>query len=200
MNIEDLLKDPNKAKEVLKQAIENGDKKLAEALIPIVRDPWLTYEYALKIAKEKIKDEWEDIVAQNPFSSYLYAFYVLHNPFPKGEDAISKITDYSYYYAKDVLKGPFPKGEDAMSREPFYAYSYASSILKGPFPKGEDVISKDAYFSYVYARDALNDRFEKGEKAIIDNKKHLKDYMRFLKQIGKLDEFLKDHSRIKIKV
>jgi len=88
MNISDLLKDPNKVKEVLTMAIDNKNKELAEMLIPIVKHPYLTYLYAEEIVKDKIKDEWEDIIAQDPDSIYAYAYTVLHKPFIKGEDAI----------------------------------------------------------------------------------------------------------------
>jgi hypothetical protein len=106
----------------------------------------LTYWYASNIVNGKIKDEWEEIIAQDLYASFNYALDVLHAPFPKGEDAISK----------------------------------------------------NAYFSYRYAKEVLKDRFEKSEKTIINGKKYLIiKYMKFLKQIGKLDEFLKDHPEVK---
>jgi hypothetical protein len=175
MNISDLLKDPNKAKEVLEKAINSKDKELAELLIPIVKDPFLTYRYANEIVKGKIKNEWEDIIAQDSKISLDYALKVLHDPFPKGEDAIAQ--------------------------DPYSAYQYARYVLYGPFPKGEDAISKDTYFSYGYAKEVLKDRFKKSERTIINGEKYLiKDYMKFLKQIGKLNEFLKDHPEVKDKI
>jgi hypothetical protein len=172
MNIADLLKDPNKAKEALKEAIKKKDKKLAETLIPMVKDPFLTYEYALKIVKGKIKDEWEDIIALD--------------------------AQTSFWYAKYIIKGPFPKGEDKIAKWLRYAYTYANDILQGPFLKGEDTIAIDGYYSYLYAQNVLKDRFIKGEDAIIKNKKQLTSYIKFLKEIGKLDEFLRDHPEIKV--
>jgi hypothetical protein len=172
MDVNDLLKDPDKLKKVLRRAIWNNDKKLAEILIPIVRDPRLTYLYAFEIVQDKIKDEWEDIISKDAECAYRYAFYILKGPFPKGEDAISKVSDYSYYYAEEILKGPFPKGEDAISR--------------------------NDKLSYMYAKFILEDRFKKGEGTIIKDKYYLEDYIEFLKQIGKLDEFLKDHPEVKL--
>jgi hypothetical protein len=115
MNISDLLKNPNKAKSLLEKALENEDKELAEVLIPLVKDPQLVYFYALKIAKGKIKDEWEDIIASD--------------------------STYSYWYSNNVLKRPFPKGEDAIAKDPYTAYNYARYILKDRFIKGEEAIT-----------------------------------------------------------
>jgi len=171
MNITDLLKDPNKIKKVLWKAIKDKNKEAAETLISVVKDPELTYEYARNIVKGKIKDEWEDIIATNP--------------------------TYSYRYAEKVLKGPFPKGEDSIAKDYWCSYYYAYEVLKGPFPKGEDVIAKNPNYSYLYADLILKDRFIEREKAIIRNRNYLKDYMKFLKQIGKLEEFLNDHPRVK---
>jgi len=170
MNISDLLKDPDKIKKVLKEAIKKKDKELAETLIPMVKDPFLTYEYAEKIAKGKIKDTFEDIITLDGQTSF--------------------------WYAKFILKGPFPKGEDEMAKWLRYAYGYASDVLHGPFPKGENTIATDSYYSCLYAQNVLKDRFIKGEGTIIKNKKQLTSYTNFLKQIGKLDEFYKDHPEI----
>jgi lambda repressor-like predicted transcriptional regulator len=174
MNISDLLKDPEKAKEVLDLAIRTQNKELAEILIPVVKDPYLIYRYADRIAKRKIKDEWEDIIAQDSYASYDYANY--------------------------ILKGPFPKGEDAIAQKPFTSYHYVKNVLHGPFPKGEDAIAKDLWYSYFYAQNFLKDRFKKGEKVIIGNRDWLNKYIDFLKKIGKLDEFLNDHPEVKDRV
>jgi lambda repressor-like predicted transcriptional regulator len=186
VNIGDILKDTNKAKKFLeKLIIEKGDKKLAEILIPLVKDPYLTYRYAKDIVKGKIKEEWEDIIAQN--------------------------SNVSRDYAIEVLKGPFPKGEDAIAQDPYSAYQYARYALHKPFPKGEDAIANSAALSLYYAKYVLHDRFPKGEKTIINSKidpttsdllsedePGLDAYVEFLKSIGKLDEFLKDHPEVKI--
>lgn len=182
MNIGDILKDVNKVKSFLEKLIDDKkNKDLVEILIPIVKHSDLTYNYAKKIVKDKVKDEWEDIIAQDSLSSYNYAM--------------------------TVLNGPFPKGEDVIATNPYTAYNYARNVLKGRFEKGEDAIAKSAIFSYYYAKDVLHDRFPKGEKAIIDSKgrvweyetdDYLTLYVEFLKSINKLDEFLKDHPEVKI--
>jgi len=172
MNIEDLLKDKIKAKKVLEKALVDGNKDLVKALIPIVKDPELTYFYAKDIVKGKIKDEFEDIIATSD--------------------------RYSYFYAKNVLRSPFPKGEDNIALT-LYSYFYAKYVLNSPFPKGEDAIARDNYYSYDYAKDILKDRFIKGEKSIIDSC-WVYDYVDFLKKINKLNEFLKDHPEVKDKI
>ena len=146
MDVNDLLKNPDKLKKVLREAIWYNDRKLAEALIPLVKNPHLTYLYASEIIKGKIKDEWEDIIAQNEV--------------------------YSFHYAKNILKGKFEKGEEVISKSTEYSFHYAQNILKSRFEEGEESIIKDNYY--------------------------LKNYVEFLKQIGRLDEFLKDHPKIKL--
>jgi lambda repressor-like predicted transcriptional regulator len=185
MDILDLLKNPAKAKIVLENAIIEKNKELAETLIPIVKHPYLTYRYAKEIARGKVKDEWEEIIIQNPYASLDYASY--------------------------VLKGPFPKGEEVIAQNPYTSLDYAYNILKGPFPKGEDTIANSAAFSLYYAKNVLHDRFPKGEKAIIDSEvldsnnkcgdesdSCFISYVKFLKSINKLDEFLKDHPEAKL--
>jgi len=146
MNIEDLLKDSNKVKEILGEAIDKKNKELAEILIPIVKDPELTYMYAEKITKRKIKKEWEDIIIQDPYYSYLYSLRILDKPFPKGEETIAK--------------------------NGFYSFQYASNVLIDRFILGEEAIIKDKYY-------------------------YLEDYIKFLKRIGKSEEFYRDYPKLK---
>ena len=76
-------------------------------------------------------------------------------------------------------------------------YAYAYTVLHKPFIKGEDVIARDPWHSYYYAIDILKRRFIKGESVIIKSR-WLNVYIKFLKEIGKLDEFLKDHPEVKL--
>jgi len=130
MNIEDLLKDSNKVKKVLEKIIDDKNKKLAEILIPIVKDPWLTYYYAGNIVKGKIKDEWEDILIQSIYMSYAYAYNVLKGPFPKGEKIFAKNDGYSYSYAKEILKGRFIEGEEVIVSKEFWLNKYKTFLSK----------------------------------------------------------------------
>jgi len=174
MNIGDLLKEG--ADSVFDKAIKEKNKELADFLIKFIKDPFLLFDYAAKF-NEKLKPEFEDIIAKN--------------------------WDTSFYYALH-FKNPFPKGEDIMAKDLYTAYHYAADVLQGPFPKGEPIISQFPYSSYYYAKRILHDRFPKGEKAIIDSKDQENDedyfrlYIKFLKSINKLDEFLKDHPEVKL--
>jgi hypothetical protein len=178
MNIGELIKDPLKASQILEKAIIEKNKELAEILIPIVKSSYLTTLYAKKIARSKIKDEWEDIIMQNPYNTF--------------------------EYARTVLKKPFPRGEDVIANDPLVSFYYAREVLKGPFLKGEDAIAKFPSLSLYYARDVLHDRFPKGEKTIIEDvinseekKSYFGSYVKFLKSICKLDEFIKDYPEVK---
>jgi lambda repressor-like predicted transcriptional regulator len=171
-NIDEILVEKDKAKEALEKYIKEGNKKLASFLIPIAKDPWLTFKYAEQF-KEKVKDEWEDIISK---------------------DALSSET-----YAENILRSPFPKGEDAIATDGYSSAEYAYRVLKGPFPKGEDAIIRDSY-SFGYAKFALKDRFIKGEDEIIKDKDLLIKYINFLKYINKLDDFYKDHPEAKINI
>jgi len=133
MNITDLLKDPEKAKEVLEKVLDDKNKELAEILIPVVRDPYLTYAYASEIVEGKIKDEWEDIIMQNAKYSYFYAFDVIKEPWPKGEDAIAQADDVAiiYDYATEILHDRFKKGEDSIIRiDKGYVEAYMEFLKK----------------------------------------------------------------------
>jgi hypothetical protein len=50
----------------------------------------------------------------------------------------------------------------------------------------------------LYAVNVLGNRFKKGEEAIIKDRYYLSEYIKFLRKIGKLDEFLKDHPEVKV--
>jgi lambda repressor-like predicted transcriptional regulator len=180
MNIGELIKDPFKASQILEKAIIEKNKELAEILIPIVKSSYLTTLYAKKIARSKIKDEWEDIIMQNPYNTFEYARTVLKKPFPRGEDVIANDPLVSFYYAKEVLKGPFLKGEDAIAKFPSLSLYYAKDVLHDRFPKGEKAIIEDAI-----------NRDQSEEK-----KSYFGSYVKFLKSIGKLDEFLNDHPEV----
>ncbi|MCM8774683.1 MAG: hypothetical protein NC820_08170 [Candidatus Omnitrophica bacterium] len=170
INIEGILKNPNKLNGIFDEAINNGNKKLTDALIKYIKNPFLIYKYTREIVKDKVNDDLENIIAKEEITSY--------------------------YYAKYAVKGPFQKGEDAIARNAEFSYAYALNILKGPFPKGEDIIAKDYYFSFIYAKNILKDKFPKGEPTIIKSF-YLYEYIRFLKSIDKINEFLKDHPEVK---
>ena len=55
---------------------------------------------------------YEHILAKSPKYAFMYASYILNEPFPEGEDAIAKDAGYAYDYSIDLLFKRFPKGED----------------------------------------------------------------------------------------
>lgn len=57
----------------------------------------------------------------------------------------------------------------------------------------EREITKDPEESLYFAKHVLKDAFPEGEDAIIENEDALEEYMKFLSEIGKLDDFLKRH-------
>jgi hypothetical protein len=173
MNIIDLLKDKEKVKKVLEEVINEKNKKLTEILIPLAQDPQLTYLYALAIIKDKIKDEWEEIILQDHVWTYLYTFNVLGKRWEKGEETIIK--------------------------DPWVSYKYAKDVVKGRWKEGERVISRDAFSSYMYAKNVVKDRWKDGEEAIVKNDVHRENYKMFLKKINKLEEFLRDFPELKNK-
>jgi hypothetical protein len=173
MNVSDLLKNKEKIKELLEHALSIKNKKLAEVLIPLVKDPQLTYLYAHSIVGDKIKSEWEKIILQNPMWTYLYTFNVLGKRWKEGEKVIVKDAWVSYMYAK--------------------------SVVKDRWEEGEEIISKDAWVSYMYAKLVVKDRWKKGEWAIVNstNFTHIENYAIFLKVLNKLEEFLRDYPEVK---
>ena len=83
-----------------------------------------------------------EIAASNAYYAYMYAKYVLTNPFPLGELTISKSDTYSYWYAFDVLKGPFPLGESVIANDIFYSKEYTKDVLKRDFYLNDILICK----------------------------------------------------------
>jgi len=168
MNIEDLLKDPNKLEDVFKKTIETNDELMMDKLYMYSKDPYNLLNYAIKNQKS-LPYKKELIVASRPDTSYEYARKVLRERFPLGEKEIMKSSKYSYLYAKDVIHRKWPPGEPAIASSGVYSYYYATIF----------------WF-----------RFKEGEKAIIKNKEVLYDYIENLKKMGKLNEFYKDHPEL----
>ena len=124
--------------------------------------------FLTKQAEAKTDDsdsKLSEFVKNNTDVAYQYAM-ISGEPFPEGEDAISKDSWLSYDYAKHIKKGRFRKGEKAIAEVSGCSYLY-SLILEGPFPEGEDAIAESACWSANYAHDTLQGRFIKGEPAIL---------------------------------
>lgn len=89
----------------------------------------------------------EHLIAQDGFSSYMYAKYVLKAPFPKGEKAISKDILSTVLYANNVLNGRFIRGEklvvEFFSSACWYAYNptcRTDEIMKAVCRRPENAI------------------------------------------------------------
>ena len=130
-----------------------------ESFIP--DDPEDAYELAknYKYANKQIPEELENVLAESPQYSYMYAKYILGDK-------------------------PFPKGESVISQNYTYALDYARKVLKNRFPLAEELLSKDPDFAFLYARDVIKGRFPEGEEAIMSLYHTKRDYIKFLKYIG----------------
>jgi hypothetical protein len=72
MNIEKLIKDPNKIEEMFADAMSTKNKELIEALLLCIKKPYLIYTYAKSIVKRKINDELENVLA----TDIKYSFFM----------------------------------------------------------------------------------------------------------------------------
>ena len=146
--------------EDVEESFENFfNSTINESFIP--DDPEEAYELAknYKYANKQIPEELENVLAESPKYSYMYAKYILGDK-------------------------PFPKGEPVIIQSYTYALDYARKVLKGRFPLGEELLSKDPDFAYLYARDVIKGRFPEGEEAIMSLYHTKNDYIKFLKYIG----------------
>jgi hypothetical protein len=161
MNIEELIKDPTKLKDVFEEAIKTKNKELTTALISYIDDPELIYKYAKNIVKGKLNEREEDIIATSAY--------------------------YSYRYARDILKGPFPKGENIIANSPFHAYVYAEVVLKDRFKKGEEAIINGPYITEYLSflkRIGKFDEFLKDHPEVLEKLKHqFVDVEKYLKSL-----------------
>jgi len=153
-------------------------------------------EYDKKLSNRQDLDEWD--LDERDFIAKLLR-KVRPNLTIKTKEEMKREAlnspEKAYNYAFKV-KGRFPEGEPIIAKSPKYAYYYARDVIKERFPKGEPAIAKDFYFACLYAKFVIKGRFLEGE-AVIINSNYFDDYVEFLKEINKLDEFLKDHPEVK---
>jgi len=69
--------------------------------------------------------------------------------------------------------------------------------FKVKIPSLENLITQNPHLALSYIDNVIKDRWLPGEEAILKNEEDLEYYKDFLKSIGKLDEFLKDHPEVK---
>jgi len=188
-NSKDIFTYLSYTKEKLDEELEN---KLFES-------PENTLYYIITVIKDRYPKA-EQVLVKKLEVAFEYASKILYGRFYEGEDLISKNSKYSLKYALEIIGGRFEKGEDALAQNSLSSLKYALLIMKGRFEKGEISISKRSDTSFIYTTRILRDRFKEGERAIIKNKTYLQNYVKFLKEIGKLEEFLNDYPRVKKKL
>ena len=103
----------------------------------------------------------------------------------QGENVISQDAYYSYNYAFDVIKGRWIEAEEIIKTRPNFAYHYALNVIKGRWELGENTISQSAKFSYYYAHIIKNKLPESWHNKMImlamNNDYWAKKYLEFIK-------------------
>jgi len=171
MNMTDLIKDPDKAKDLLKSKLykwgipNKEDLELVRMLLKGVGDENDIYVY-LSYKKEKLDIELEKKILKSPTVTFYYIEHVIKDRWPIAEETLIKDLDIALKYASNILYGRFEKAEDRISKSSFYSLKYATEIIGGRFEKGEETISKDPISSLKYAQLIMHSKFEKGEQAI----------------------------------
>ena len=89
------------------------------------------------VSSKGFKSRLLGFIKKDSYCSYLYAFKLIHGPFPAGEEAISLDEYHSYYYAKNVLHGRFQAGEEIVSQDIELLFLYILYAIQAPFPEGE---------------------------------------------------------------
>jgi hypothetical protein len=125
MNIEDLLRDPNKVKKLLDEAINNGNKKLAKVLLPLVEKESTRYGYIKSLLKSR------EIVAD--LESRLPALikqYRAHNPELSESEAEVKIRELNQYDPTGLKATYTPWIVKQYLKDPSFDLDLAKQVLK----------------------------------------------------------------------
>jgi hypothetical protein len=171
---------------VFEEALKEKDTEILEKLLPYISEPYLALKYVQEIAKRRVP-EIEHLIARDVDFVMKY-IEIIKEPFELAHRIIAIYPEYSYKYAL-ILGKPFPEGEDAIATSAEYSYLYAKDILKGRFPKGESVISKDPKYAFYYIKDIIKDRVRQWEPILREDSEIWKQYLDFLKEIGKYTEW-----------
>ncbi len=71
------------------------------------------YDNVVELFWDKYEDDHvelkkrEKAIAEDAYYAYRYAYAILQDRFPLGEEAIVKFSRYTHLYAKEVIKGPW---------------------------------------------------------------------------------------------
>lgn len=98
-----------------------------------------------RLLGSKLPESLEQVIAEDPRSSYFYARDILQEPFPLGEEVIASDAEYACAYARVILKGRFPQGEPGIAKSGRYSQVYSLVVLHNPFPLGEPAIAIASY-------------------------------------------------------
>ena len=83
----------------------------------------------------------------------MYVVDVIKGRWVEAEPVIAKYAYHSYKYAF-AIRQPFPEGEEVISKDSACSYQYACFVIKKRFIMGEPAILHSAYAKYY--RDFFN--------------------------------------------
>ena len=84
------------------------------------RIPGMAYELAAKKYRRtgQRDPELERVIAQDPWSAYRYAAYVIKDRWPEAEPVIAQDLYSAYWYARDVIGDRWPEAEPYIKQDP----------------------------------------------------------------------------------
>ena len=174
------------------EALKEKDTEILEKLLPYISEPYLALKYVQEVAKKRVP-EIEHLIARDVDFVMKYV-EIIKEPFELAHRVIAIYPEHSYKYAL-ILGKPFSEGEDALATSAEYSYLYAKNILKGRFLKGESTISKNPKYAFYYIRDIIKDRVRQWEPILRENSEIWRQYLDFLKEIGKYTEWWEEEEK-----
>jgi hypothetical protein len=172
MDINDLIKDPSKAREIISSKLYQGSRIKSKEDLELIKILLHYFGTSSDIAtyldytKEKLDNVLETKLFENPNYTLFYVRSIIKDRYPKAEPSLSKDPEVAYRYAVEVLYGRFPEAEDLIAQYSSYSLNYALNVIGGRFEKGEEAIARDPMLSLKYAHLIMHGRFEKGEASM----------------------------------
>ena len=115
----------------------------------IMKDPELSFDYAIYFKDEGRWPEAEPYIMKDSSSSARYAMEVLGRRWIEAEPYIMKDPEWAFEYAV-YFGGRWPEAEPYIMKSPEWAYYYARLILKRRWPEAEPYIMKDPKWAHEY--------------------------------------------------
>jgi len=122
------------------------------------------YEAAEKITRREPR--LEEILATDPFFSFLYAKNILRGRFEQGEATIAGHSSWAYQYCHCVIKGRWPQIEATLAKCPTQVCLYAGNVIRGRFIEGEKTIMQLPCYAVDYAIRHMKSRWLEAEQYI----------------------------------